>query len=254
MFAFQAQQGSVGVAFTDRYGGVSRGPRGELNLGRTDLDDVDAVRENFGRVRSALGLGTVAALGQQHTTAVEVVDAAWLDGWTDDSPLGSSAGLPRLPVADAMVTALTEVALCIRVADCLPVLFADEAAGVVGAAHAGRVGLSDGVLPYTVAAMTTLGATAITAWIGPHICGRCYEVPAAMRDEVEALVPGSATETSWGTPALDLAAGAQRQLEDLGCRVLEVGNCTLTDTSLHSHRRDGLESGRLAGLVWRTVG
>ncbi|MDN5725922.1 MAG: polyphenol oxidase family protein [Propionibacteriales bacterium] len=253
MFAHRAWHGAIGLAFTDRYGGVSAGVRGELNLGRTDLDAVDAVRENFRRVRTALGLGTIATIAQQHTADVELIDEPWLDGWTDDSPLGSSAGHPRLPVADAMVTALPGVALCIRVADCLPVLLADERTGVIGAAHAGRVGLASGVLPNTVQAMRELGATTVSAWLGPHICGRCYEVPSAMRTEVDRAVPGSAAETRWGTPSVDLGAGARGQLERLGCVVTGAGGCTRTSDALHSHRRDGVDSGRLAGLIWRAV-
>lgn len=253
MFAYRSRHGQTGLAFTDRHGGVSQGPWGELNLGRTDLDDVDAVRENFRRVRTALGVGSIATIGQQHTADVVGIDQAWLAGWTDDSPLGSSAGRPLLPVADAMVTTLPGVALCIRVADCLPVLLVDEEAGVVAAAHAGRVGLVAGVLSNTVQAMQELGATAVAAWLGPHICGGCYEVPVAMRAEVEAAVPGTAAQTSWGTPSIDLGAGARAQLEGMGCTVTEVGGCTRTSETLHSHRRDGRESGRLAGLIWRAA-
>ena len=98
--------------------------------------------------------------------------------------------------------------------------------------------------------MRDLGASEITAWIGPHICGRCYEVPAAMRAEVVAALPESGAETSWGTPALDLGAGVRAQLERAGVSVIEVGRCTREDPELHSYRRDGAAAGRFAGLVW----
>ena len=71
--------------------------------------------------------------------------------------------------------------------------------------------------------MRELGADEITAWIGPHVCGRCYEVPESMRAEVAAVVPESFAETSWGTPALDIGAGVRAQLARAGVTVVEVG-------------------------------
>jgi polyphenol oxidase len=110
------------------------------------------------------------------------------------------------------------------------------------------------VLPHGVGAMRELGAdqARVRAWIGPHVCGRCYEVPESMRDDVEAAVPGTATTTSWGTPAVDLGAGVRAQLDAAGIgaqRVEAVGRCTREDPDLFSYRRDGAASGRLAGLV-----
>ena len=152
--------------------------------------------------------------------------------------------------ADALVTTTRGLGLAIRVADCLPVLLADASAGVVAAAHAGRVGLAAGVLTESVRMMRLAGAVAITAWIGPHICGQCYEVPQSMRDELAPLLPDSASRTSWGTPALDLGAAAARQLQELGCLVRRQDACTRTTGSLHSFRRDGAASGRQAGIIW----
>jgi len=140
--------------------------------------------------------------------------------------------------------------MAVRVADCLPVLLADPAAGVVAAAHAGRVGLVAGVLPATLAAMRRRGARSITAWIGPHICGACYEVPGAMRADVARTLPGAWSTTSWGTPALDLGGAATIQLEAEGCLVHRVDPCTRETPTLHSHRRDAAAAGRQAGIVW----
>ena len=249
----------VGVAFTDREGGASTGARGSLNLGRTDIDDLDAVRRNGAVVRRALGVPTLVALNQVHGTDVQVVDEAFLTSWGgrpwgDDSWIGSAAGVPALPVADAAVTRLADVALLIRVADCVPVVLCDASAGVLGAAHAGRVGFDTGVLDRTVRAMQALGAADITAWIGPHVCGRCYEVPQEMADEIGRRHPGAASTTSWGTPSLDLGEGRRLQLESIGVRVHRVDPCTLETPSLHSHRRDAGASGRGAGIIWRVSG
>lgn len=156
-----------------------------------------------------------------------------------------------VPEADAAVTTVPGVALMVRVADCVPVVLADATAGVLAVAHAGRRGVELDVVTRTVERMRALGATDVRAWVGPHVCGRCYEVPAAMRDEVAAVVPAAYAETRQGTPALDLGAGVAAQLAAAGVPVTAVPGCTLEDERFHSYRRDGERSGRFAGLVWR---
>lgn len=253
MFAYRNDPGTdgAGVAFTDRRDGFSRGTLGALNLGRTDVDDLDALRANLAAVCEQLGVAIVVGVRQVHGTRVLDIDAGFLDSWHADSWLGASVpGAPRAPVADALVTTLRGVGLAIRVADCLPVLFADPNAGVVAAAHAGRVGLAAGVLTATLARMRELGAQQVTAWIGPHICGGCYEVPESMRAEVAVALPGAWATTSWGTPALDLGRAAVIQLESAGCRVLRHDPCTREHSELHSHRRDRAAAGRMAGIIW----
>lgn len=157
--------------------------------------------------------------------------------------------------ADASVTRLEGAALAVLIADCVPVLLADPAARVIGAVHAGRRGLVAGVLQAGLAAAAAEGATRLRAVVGPAICGRCYEVPAALRDEVDARVPGAASTTSWGTAALDLVAGVRGILDDAGVRVQVLDACTFTDVRWYSHRASGLPGdsarppGRFAGVV-----
>jgi YfiH family protein len=153
------------------------------------------------------------------------------------------------PEADGIVTAERGRVLAVRAADCVPVLYADPGAGVVGAAHCGRLGLAAGVVTSTVAALRGLGAERITAWVGPHVCGGCYEVPEQLRDEVAAVVPESRATTTWGTPSLDLGAGVRAQLAAAGADVIDVSRCTRESEDLYSHRRDGARAGRQAGLV-----
>ncbi len=161
----------------------------------------------------------VVYLAQVHGTRVATVTAAPDAGRarTSRTPTPWS---PRGP----------GLGLAVLSADCVPVLLADPVAGVVGAAHAGRVGAAAGVLPATLAAMTALGARvdAVEVVLGPAICGACYEVPAAMRAEVDAALPGSAVRTRRGTPGLDLRAGLYHQAAALG--VARIGGdprCTL---------------------------
>lgn len=152
--------------------------------------------------------------------------------------------------ADALLTAERGLGLAVRAADCLPVLIADPQQGVIGAAHAGRVGLGAGMLPSLVAQLRAAGGRALQAWIGPHICGECYEVPEELQKEYCSTLPQARSQTRWGTPSLDLGRAAAAQLTDLGCRVTRVDPCTRTTASLHSFRRDGAASGRQAGVIW----
>ena len=166
---------------------------------------------------------------------------------TVDGPLAAPA-----EATDALVTNRPGLALVALVADCVPVLLADPDNGVVAAVHAGRVGARVGVVPAAVAAMVEAGAKAdrIEVLLGPSVCGECYEVPAAMRDDVEAHLPGSAAKSRKGTPALDLRAGVWNQLADLGVAKIGVDpRCTVEDKTLFSHRRDG-RTGRLAAVTW----
>ncbi|ADB31955.1 protein of unknown function DUF152 [Kribbella flavida DSM 17836] len=243
MFGYDEVLGNVRFAFTDRYGGASRPPYGELNLGSAQGEDAAVIAENFRRVAAAFDLPVEAVLrvSQVHGRDVHVVGP--------DDPLP-----PELqPSADALVTTRTDVVLAVRAADCLPVLLADQDNGVVGAAHSGRPGMYLGVVPATVEAMRRLGAERITAVLGPYACGRCYEVPEQMRAEVAARVPASYSETSWGTPALDVAAGVTAQLAEYGVDVVDATRCTIESEDLYSYRREGPVSGRMAGLVRLTA-
>ncbi|MGW3418074.1 peptidoglycan editing factor PgeF [Streptomyces phaeochromogenes] len=227
-------------AFTDRWGGVSAVPYEELNLGGAVGDDPDSVRANRELAAKSLGLDPdlVVWMNQVHGPDVAVVDEPW-----GDRPV---------PRVDAVVTKRRGLALAVLTADCTPVLLADPVAGVVAGAHAGRPGMVAGVVPAAVAAMVELGAepARIVARTGPAVCGRCYEVPEAMRAEVAAVEPAAYAETSWGTPAVDVTAGVHAQLERLGVRDREQSPvCTLESDDHFSYRRDRT-TGRLAGYVW----
>ena len=229
-------------AFSTRTGGVSLPPYGSLDLGTHVGDDPAAVAGNRERLRAALGVASLVFADQVHGTAVATVDRP--------------ADVPH-PGTDALVTATPGLGLVVMAADCLPVLLADATAGVVAAAHAGRQGLAAGVLQATLAAMRALGAepARTVATIGPAACGRCYEVPAALADEVEAAVPGSRATTRAGTAAVDLTAGATAVLRAGGLQQVQaVGGCTIEQPERwFSYRRDG-RTGRHAGVVWLAGG
>ena len=237
MYSFRQTLGPVAVAFTDRRDGVSGVPFDSLNLGIADGDDPVARADNLRLVLDDFAPGAeLADLHQVHGASVVAATGA--------------SGDAR-PEADGIVTRQRDLVLAVRAADCVPVLFADPDAGQIGAAHCGRPGLAAGIIPRTVEVMREQGAERITAWIGPHVCGGCYEVPAEMQDDVAAVVPESRATTTWGTPSLDLGAGVRAQLTAAGVSVDDVSRCTRESPELYSYRRDGRRSGRIAGLVVR---
>lgn len=199
-------------------------------------DQVDRLAERLG-ARPAL-------MSQVHGAEVAVVAS----GWPGPVEQGTD---PNVPTADALMTTMPGLPLAARAADCVPVLLADPEHGIVAAVHSGRPGLAAGVTTAAVERMRAAGAERITAWIGPHVCGACYEVPEQLRAEVSALVPEAYAQTGWGTPSLDIGRGVAAQLERAGVLdVRTVDRCTREDPALHSYRRDGDRSGRFAGLIW----
>ncbi len=151
--------------------------------------------------------------------------------------------------ADAAVTTVPGAVLSVITADCAPVLLA--APGVIGAAHAGWRGLVAGVLEETVSAMRDAGADHISAWLGPCIRGRCYEFGEDELDEASTrLGPEVRTETSWGTPAFDVAVGVQQALRSVGVTdLVDNGTCTACSPVHWSYRVRG-DVGRQAALIW----
>jgi YfiH family protein len=225
-----------GLAVTDRIGGRSTGRYSALNLGDHVGDDPAAVEANRASVAEAVGVPPERLLvaTQVHGADVAVVDRPW-------------AGPP--PQVDGLVTRERGLALAVLVADCTPVLLADPDQAVVGVAHAGRKGLASGIVPAVLAAMRDLGAGTVLAQVGPSVCGRCYEVPLALREEVAAVAPEARSVTRRGTPALDIAAGVVAQLAALDVSVEWLPGCSVEREDLYSHRRDAV-TGRYAGVAW----
>jgi YfiH family protein len=227
------------AVFTSRAGGSSQGQYATANLSRSVGDDQAAVTANRARLLAAIGppVTTLAWMRQVHGADVARIP-------------GPSAG--DSPEADAIFTSEPGIGLAVVVADCAPVLIADPVGRLVGAAHAGRPGLAAGVVPALVKAMAAAGGdpARMHVLIGPVICGRCYEVPAGLREQVAATAPGSGCVTRKGTPGIDIRAGLRRQLAGAGItEVSDDRRCPAESATLFSYRRDG-DTGRFAGVVW----
>lgn len=222
---------------TDRHGGVSAPPYGSRNLGGLVGDDPAAVRENRRLTAAELGVRDIVFMRQVHGA-----DVARVSGPFGDDP----------PPLDAVFTTEPGLALAALGADCPAVLVADPVARMVGAAHSGRPGTEAGVATALVEAMAAEGArpARMVALVGPGACGRCYEVPAELRERVAGRVPETWSRTSWNTPALDLRAGIDAQLHAAGVgEVRHDARCTIESAELYSHRREQ-RAGRFAGLIW----
>jgi polyphenol oxidase len=168
--------------FFTRAGGVSRGEFESLNCGYSSGDDVALVERNRALALERMGAapGSLCTVRQVHGVAVVVARAA-------------EPGRPGRR-ADALVTDRPGLTLGVLSADCAPVLLADPAAGVIGAAHAGWRGALAGVIEAAVEAMARLGARPerISAAIGPCIAQASYEVGPDLHHPVIAEDPESA--------------------------------------------------------------
>lgn len=237
----------VQACFTTREGGESLGVFAGLNLGAHVADDPAVVAANRHLLRESLHLSQEPVwLNQVHGTAVYPVA----------TELAAQPATP--PTADAAVTRLTDVALTVMTADCLPVLFCDRAGTVVATAHAGWRGLCDGVLEQTVAAMQVPGQE-ILAWLGPAIGPRVFEVGAEVRAHfmqqdpaaANAFVPSTLSAPEDDKWLGDLFLLARQRLARVGVQqVYGAQQCTFSDPQqFYSYRRDG-QTGRMSGLIW----
>ena len=195
-----------------------------FNLGFHVGDDPFAVGTN------RASLGNTQFMQQVHGCDVVVVDHV----------------LEQEPTCDALITTTKGVSLAVMVADCIPLLLISEMA--VAAVHVGRAGLVNKVAIKALHQMRELGAIDIHAVLGPSICGRCYEVPLEMQQEVVSAHPRALSTTSKGTPALDLSAGLIADLVSEGVSYDASLICTMEELLYYSHRRNN-PTGRFAGIV-----
>lgn len=223
--------------FFTRNGGISKGIYESLNCGFGSDDNKIAVGENRARIAKHLGATHLLTVHQIHSADVVTVTEPWLPD--------------AAPRADGLVTKTPGIALGVLAADCAPLLFADSAAGVIGAAHAGWRGAFGGVAARTVEAMVALGAKRanISCAIGPCIGPASYEVSLdfmntfidADENNVEFFIPAERE----GHAMFDLPGYLVKQIGKLRIAGVEwVEADTLPDTGrFYSYRRVTLAGG-----------
>ena len=224
------------AVFSTRQGGISTGPFASLNLGWVTADDGENVYENRRRLARAAEFEPAHALTgfQVHGAEVMRHEAA-------------SGGVPYLrppvdpPEVDGHATAVIGLAPLVLVADCLPVALSGPEG--VAMLHCGWRGLAAGIVGRGVREVSATAAA-----VGPGIGPCCYEVGDEVLAAFADLGPGIADGHM-----LDLPEIATRQLAAAGvARVERAGICTSCERDLFfSHRRDGGETGRQAGVVFR---
>ena len=214
--------------FTKRTGGVSHGAFASHNIGTHVGDELSDVLQNRAIVSSKFG--PTQYMNQVHGDRIALIEEV-----TDE-----------LPTADALVTGIPGITLAVMVADCIPLLLKSNES--VAAVHVGRRGLVNEITRKTLSLMRDMGASQITAIIGPAICGSCYEVSEDIFNEVVALHPIAQSRTPSGTYALNLPAALRSVLNDEGVEVVDQFECTVESEDYFSYRRDGI-TGRQAGVI-----
>ena len=167
------ETGIVKHGFSTRIGGVSKGCFSSLNLSFTRGDEEEAVRENFRRIGSAMGIRCedMVFTHQTHTTNVRVVTEA---------DKGCGIVKPRTySDVDGLVTDIPGICLVTFYADCVPLYFVDPVKKVIGLSHSGWRGTVGKIGKVTVETMCREFKSRpedILAAVGPSICQDCYEV------------------------------------------------------------------------------
>lgn len=231
--------------FFTRRGGASSGIFAGLNCGTGSSDQSDIVAINRARVAEAM------AVPGERLVGVHQIHSALVATVTGPGPQGR---------ADAMVTDVPGLALSVLTADCMPVLFADAEAGVIGVAHAGWRGTVDGILEETLEAMEALGAdrAEIVAVIGPCISQRAYEVGPEFLERFLAEDPDSRMYFANGEGdryLFDLPGYGLKRLRDAGVGEANwTRHCTYADPALfYSYRRSvhagEVDYGRLISVI-----
>lgn len=243
-YEFEGIGPQVVHAVLTRLGGVSRGPYASLNLGSTVGDDPVAVRENLRRVCATFGLTPEQLVSPHQVHEAHVARVTRADG-----------GM-IIPATDALITDDPQIALLLRFADCVPVLFYDRQRHVIGLAHAGWRGVVARVVPATLAAMREAFGTSpndVWAGIGPGISVVYYQVGAEIVAAVAAAVPATApiAQRRNGSWYLDLEAAIRAQLEACNvCDIEAAGMCTASQTEeWYSHRAERGRTGRFGVLM-----
>ena len=214
--------------FTKRTGGASHGAFASLNLGTHVGDSLDDVLKNR-EMLSAI-VGPTQYMNQVHGDRIALIEEV-----TDE-----------IPTADSLVTGIPGISLAVMVADCIPLLLKSRES--VAAVHVGRRGLTNGITRKTLSLMRDMGASQITAIIGPAICGSCYEVSEDIYNEVVSSHPAAQSKTRHGSFALDLPSALRSVLIDEGIAIIDEFECTVESSDLFSYRRDGV-TGRQAGII-----
>ncbi len=250
--AFDRVEG-VHHGFSTRLGGVSEGTFASMNLSFTRGDDPAAVRENFDRFCSAIGVEAedVVISAQTHTANVKIITA-------EDRGRGITREKEYTDV-DGLITNDPGVVLCTQYADCVPLFFVDPVKRVVATSHAGWRGPAAGIAAVTVRRMgEEYGCRPedILVGVGPSIGHCCFEVDSPVYDafcQVAVFDDTCYTDNGGGKYHIDLWQVNRRWLLSAGVlpdHITVTDLCTRCHPDLFwSHRKTGDARGSLAAFI-----
>jgi len=256
-YRFEALGEGVDAFVSTRLGGVSSAPYESLNLGLRVGDEAEKVVENRRLLFGAFGLSLERSVWcrQIHADGVVVVGAG-------DAGRGSTEEESIVQDADALVTDTPDLALCVTLADCVPVVISDPERRVVGLAHAGWGGTVSRISSRTLAVMQErfgCDPAGVVAAIGPSIGPSGYEVG---EDVIERARAGFGDRTSEilspvaeGKAHFDLWSANRIDLEEAGVdgARIEVSGIAVDERldEFYSHRHEGGQTGRYIAAVRR---
>ncbi len=220
--------------FRDRFDGVSQKPFDSLNLALHVGDNPLHVEENREIFAREIGAKNLVFMDQVHGDHIEVI---------------RDVNTKKVLKTDAMISNLKDIALCVMVADCIPVLFFDEVKNVIGVAHAGRNGVKKKIAVKTIQKMISEFSSKtqdIKVILGPSIQKCCYEVKKDVVVGFENYIYVKNEKIY-----LDIVSKCIDDLKNFGVKsenIESVSICTRCDKKYFSYRRDGI-TGRFCGAI-----
>ncbi len=218
--------------YFDRKGGVSKEPFDSLNVSKSVGDKEDNVEKNLKIVKKEAKAETLALINQIHSSRIVEYDGTIQD-------------------ADGIYTDQKGVMVCIKFADCTPIMLLDTRKRIAMAIHAGWRGTQQNISLKAVKLLISLGSKPenILVSIGPHICENCYEVG----EEVASLFDSKFYKpTSSGKFLLNLESASRNQFIQAGVpekNINSLGICTYENRNFFSYRRDRVCGRNIGGIM-----
>lgn len=226
----------IRACYTTRHGGFSQKPYASFNLGLHVGDNAVAVNKNRDRLKQLLSLDHICYMDQVHGSDVVYVK--------DDVTLFK---------ADALVTDKKDLGLAVMTADCLPVLLACDSGSCVAAVHCGWRSTLSGIISKTFLRMRDLGCIKATAFMGPCIGAKSFEVGSEVK---EAFLQQNQDYAKFfvlndrGRYMCSLASICKSELKSLGIdniHMAAIDTYTHTD-DFFSYRKEST-TGRMASVI-----
>ncbi len=220
--------------FTNRQNGVSQGPHKSLNLALHVGDSSEDVAKNREILSKKAGTTNLVFMDQIHSDNIETI---------------TNKATNRVLKTDGIITNIKDIALCVMVADCIPILFYDETKKVIAAAHAGRDGVRQKIANKLIQKMVkefSCKVKDIKVYIGPSIKSCCYEVKNDVTDGFEKYLIFRGKKIY-----LDIVQKCIDDIKEIGVKEENIETssvCTCCDKDYFSYRRDG-KTGRFCGVI-----